>query len=526
MISKEMPAENQVNHQEFEHRTKRIVSNSFMLFLRIFFITIINLYSVKYVLKGLGIDDYGVYNAVSGIVLTSSFVILVLSTSIQRFYSFAFGKKDQSLIANLFSASCNIIILLSFVILLLLETIGLWYVNCKLNVPIDRIDAVNYVYQFATLAFIFTLLLVPFTAIIFSHEDMGIYAALSCVDYGFRFIVAVLIAVSPIDRLVFYSAGLLVIAVIMFLSYALITPLKYKECRYKFIKDKQIYKDLLSFSGWTMYGALAGTGMIQGSILILNSFFGTFANAAFAVANQLYNAFSSLSNSIVLSFRPAMIRAYAEDNSKYLQGLFYLNNKVILYLTACVAIPFFFEMEFILTHWLSEITPEMVIYSQLFIVYAVLIVMHNPITTMVQSTGKIKKYQLLVQTITLLSLPLAIILFELNFPSYYMFISIIVCCVVAHVFRLYCLKGLFVEFSVLKYLKTIILPGIIIVSLTSLAVWLQYCNISNEIVRFFSICISSPMLVLLLAFGLGLSNYERKTLVNFIKKKTNGRWHT
>ena len=154
MISKEMPAENQVNHQEFEHRTKRIVSNSFMLFLRIFFITIINLYSVKYVLKGLGIDDYGVYNAVSGIVLTSSFVILVLSTSIQRFYSFAFGKKDQSLIANLFSASCNIIILLSFVILLLLETIGLWYVNCKLNVPIDRIDAVNYVYQFATLAFI------------------------------------------------------------------------------------------------------------------------------------------------------------------------------------------------------------------------------------------------------------------------------------------------------------------------------------------------------------------------------------
>lgn len=518
MVAKETSTEEYVSRQEYGHRTKRIVSNSLMLFFRIFFITIINLYSVKYVLKGLGVLDYGVYNAVSGIVLTSSFVILVLSTSIQRFYSFAFGKKDHSLIDNLFSASCNIIFLLSVVIIVLLETIGLWYINYKLNIPADRLDAVNWVYQFASFSFIFTLLLVPFTAPIFSHEDMGIYAVLSCVDYGFRFVIAVLIAISPIDRLVFYSAGLLIIAIIMFLSYAIIAYRKYKECRYKKIKDKKIYKDLLSFSGWTMYGALAGTGIIQGSILILNSFFGPIANAAFAVANQLYNAFSSLSNSIVLSFRPAMIRAYAEEERDYLKRLFSLNNKVIMYLTACVAIPLFFEMEFILIHWLPEITSDMVIYSQLFILYALLSVMHNPITTLIQSTGRIKKYQLLVQTITLLSLPLAIILFELGYPSYYMFLSIICCCVIAHVFRLYCLKELFPDFSITGYVKTIILPGIAILSITSLSAWLLYNNISNEMIRFLTICLLIPVIVLVLAFVFGMSNNERNTLIHFIKE--------
>ena len=517
MVAKEIAAETHVNNHEFGHRTKRIVSNSFLLFFRMLFVTVINLYAVRFVLKGLGMVDYGVFNAVFGIVMTSSFLILVFSTSIQRFYSYAFGKKDKEMIEELFSASCNILIILSFVILLLLETVGLWYINTCLNIPIDRIYAVNWVFQFASISFLFTLLLVPFTASVFSHEDMGIYALMSCVDYGLRFVVAVLIVTSPIDRLIFYSSGLLVVSIIIFVSYAYIVHKRYEECRYRAVKNRSTYRELLSFSGWTMYGALAGTGMIQGSTLILNFFFGPVANAAFAIANQLYNAFSSLANSIVLSFRPTMIKSYAEENYRYLINLFSTNNKILIYLTGCVAIPIVFEMEFILTHWLDDITPDMVLYSQLFIAYAVLIAMHNPITTIIQSTGRIKKYQLLVQTITLLSLPLAIVMFKFGLPSYYMFVSILFCCVVAHVFRIYCLKELFPDFNVKDYLAHIVIPGAVTISLTVFLTWLIYINISNQIINFVVVFVTSPLILCLLALLIGISKTERVQLIDFVK---------
>jgi len=522
-------ADNDMNHgdnREFETRTKRVVSNSLLLFMRMLFVTVINLYAVRLVLRGLGVVDYGIYYAVSGIVLTSSFVILVLSTSLQRFYSFAFGKNDRQLIDQLFASSINIIILLSVIILLLLETVGLWYINNELSYPAERADVVFWVYQFAILSFVFTLLLVPFTAPLFSHEDMGIYALLSCVDYGLRFVIALLIASTPIDKLVFYASALFLVSFIMFVLYATITMKKYPECKYRVVKDKNIYKSLLTFSGWTMYGALAGTGMIQGSILILNFFFGPLANAAFAIANQVYNAFSSLSNSIVLSFRPAMIKAYAEGKTDYLNSLFSLNNKVLLYVTACVAIPMVFEMDFILQLWLGDdLTTDMVVFSRFFVVYIMFVVMHNPITTIIQSTGNIKKYQLIVQTITLFSLPLAIILFIFNFPSYYIFVSIIICCVIAHIFRIYCLKEQYPFFSTIDYLKKILIPGLFILVLTSIYSWMFYIIVSNEIVRFFVIIITSPCLLLILAYFLGVTSLERQSVNQYVKRFLKHRWH-
>lgn len=192
--------------------TKRIISNSLALFLRMIFVTIINIYSVRFVLKGLGIVDYGIFYAISGVVLVGTFLIPVISSSLQRFYSYSLGKKDEKTLSSLFPISCNIVLALSAIILLILEVVGLWYINNHLNIPTNKTDIVIWVYQAAIASFIFTIWLVPFTALIFSHEDMKIYAVLSCMDCALKFAAALAISYVGGSALLYYSVAHLLIS--------------------------------------------------------------------------------------------------------------------------------------------------------------------------------------------------------------------------------------------------------------------------------------------------------------------------
>ncbi len=499
--------------------TKRIISNSLALFLRMIFVTIINIYSVRFVLKGLGIVDYGIFYAISGVVLIGTFLIPVISSSLQRFYSYSLGKKDAKTLSSLFPISCNIVLALSAIIFLILEVVGLWYINNHLNIPANKTDIVIWVYQAAIASFIFTIWLVPFTALIFSHEDMKIYAVLSCMDCALKFAAALAISYVGGSALLYYSVALLLISLILVLTYYLVSKRKYPECEYHLVSEKALYRKVLAFSGWTLYGALAGTTLIQGSVITLNFFFGPLANAAFAVANNLYNAFNSLANSVALSFKPAMVKVYAEGNDAELGTLFYLNNKLILYMMSAVSIPATVEMRTILSLWLGDYTENMVVYCRLFIIYTVCQVMHHPITTIIQSTGDIKKYFVSVETLMILSLPINIILFENKFPSFYLFITIIICCALSHVTRVVCLKKKMSNFSINKYMKEIILPGILIVFLSFFASYIIHQAITHNMVRFAVEFVTVPTLLFALAFLLGITSAERRGLIHFATSK-------
>jgi len=293
----------------------------------------------------------------------------------------------------------------------------------------------------------------------------------------------------------------------------------FEECRYQKVDDKNVYRELLSFSGWTTYGAATGTAIIQGSVMALNYFFGTLANAAFGVANNLYNALNSLANSVVLAFRPAMVKAYAQGDYCILNRLFDINNKVALYLMGAFTIPLVFEMHFILDCWLDEITPEMVIYSQLFSIYTLCMVMNNPVTNIIQSTGNIRRYTLLVNTIMLMSFPLTVVLFSLGFPSYTIFCSHIFFCSIAHIVRLFCLKKQYSVFSISLYFKEIIVRGSLIFISTSFLTWCLHSVLNPGLFRFILTFVLSPSILLLLAFVIGLTKVQRDETLATIKQR-------
>jgi O-antigen/teichoic acid export membrane protein len=397
------------------NKSKRIASNTAVLFIRMLIITIISLYTVRVVLNGLGAEDYGIFNTVAGVVTTSSFLSSVLAISVQRFYSFSMGKNNDKDLNEIFSSSINIIILLSLGIIIVFETFGLWFVKTQLTIPYGRMEATLWIYQFSLFSFIFTILEIPFTAAIFAHEDMSIYAVISTVDCFLRLTVAFLIGKFMADNLIIYGSGLLIVSFIIFQFYAIYGLIKYEECHYKKTHNTLLYKKLLSFSGWTLFGSAASTGMQQGNIILLNIFFGPIINAAFGIALQINNAFNALSNSIILPLRPAMIKAYAEKNNDYLNQLFSVGNKFILYFLLAIGIPIFSEIVTILTWWLGNINSDIIIFSRLIIIYIIFLGIHSPITTIMQATGHVKEYHLPVESITLMCIPLTWLFLVLDF---------------------------------------------------------------------------------------------------------------
>lgn len=513
-------SQQKLTNNENTDKTKRIASNTLVLFFRMLVITIVNLYTVRWVLSGLGTVDYGIFNAIGGVVTTSTCLTSVLAISTQRFYSFAIGKGDQDKLKDIFSVSINLTLILTLVIMILFETGGLWFVNSEMTIPSDRMVAANWIFQLALLSFVFSIIQIPFMGTVFAREHMGVYTLISTFDSLAKLVIAFLIKSAPIDNLVFYGIAMAVEACLVMICYIVIARTRYAECHYVKVKDPQLYQSLISFSGWTFYGSLAGVGMIQGSIILLNTFFGPAINAAFAISNQVYNALNTLCNSIVLAFRPAMIKAYSSNNRTYLDQLFSASNKALAYLLTAIAIPFVYEARAILNIWLGskQTTDEMILFSQLFIIYTVVLALQNPITIIIQAIGKIKYYFLIVESFTIASVPLTWIFFKMGMPSYWIFISLIGTCSFAHIVRLIILKQQYPAFSLRRYLITFVIPVACIVIINSLfSEWLTY-NITNQLIQFITVFFASLVITIILAYIIGINRNERKQMNVFIRQ--------
>jgi len=503
-------------------KAKRIASNTMVLFIRMFAIMIINLYAVRIVLHALGETDYGIFNTVAGVVFLSTTISSTLALSVQRFYSYAIGQDDGQRLKDVFSASVNITILLAISIFIVFETIGLWFVSTQLTIPGPRMDATLWIYQFAIFSFVFGLLQIPSSAAIFAHEDMAIYAFVSLAECLCRLLVAYFISYADMDHLIFYGLGLLIVASGVFLAYTMTSRIRYPECLYRRITTTSIYKDLMSFSGWTMYGTLSGVAMIQGTTILLNIFFGPITNAAYAIANQIYNAANSLCNSIIIAFRPAMIKSYAEQSHTFLYKLFNASNKFILYVLLCVSIPALFELHTILTWWLGTVSSETVAFSRLFLFYLICVTLHHPITTIIQANGNIKSYYLWVETTTLMCLPVTWMLLRSGCPSYSAFLSMIGICAFAHAIRLFHLKKNFPVFTYSSYILSFILPSIAILVLSVTSTYIIHSHVSNRLIRLLVVFVSSPLITMLLVYFIGITKGEKQLFIAFIHQIKKG----
>lgn len=496
-----------------------MAKNSFLLFLRMFVLMVINLYAVRVLLDKLGDEDYGIFNAVAGVVTTLSCLSSVLSVSTQRFYSFVKGNGNVHELKRIYSASLNINLFFLLLIVVLFETAGYWFLNHYMTIPPERHDAANLLFQFSLFSFVFTFAQIPFTAAIIANEDMGLYALVSTVECVLKLVAALSIGYIAVDQLAFYGCGLWGIAVLVFLSHLFISRRRYSECRYVKVTDRNTYRQLLSFSGWTLFGSLANVGMFQGNTILLNVFFGPLVNAAYGISFQIYNAFNSLCNSIVLAIRPGMIKMYAQGQREQLNKLFFVSNKFILYILLCISVPLILELRTVFSVWLGNYSENMLLFSRIIIVYVIFISLHHPITIIMQATGVVKQYHVWSESISLLCLPLSFLLFYMGFPSYSSYVTMVIVCLFAQVARLLCLKRYYGEISLWDYFIRLVAPGIVIITITTTLAFFVHNSIDNDWLRMVGVAVTSVAVTLACVFAIGLSSEERRYIKSLVISK-------
>ena len=479
-------------------------------------VMIINLYAVRLVLNALGAEDFGINNVVAGIITMLGSVSSVLSTATQRYYSYSIGENKLERLRNIFSTSINIFGFLSLIVLILGETAGLWFVNTQLVIPSERMHSANWIYQFSIFSFIFSFLQVPYFAATMAHENMGVFAIISTTESILRLISVLLINLIPIDGLIIYGTTQFLISALVLISYIVICKNKYNECSYHKPTEKILYKELLSFSGWSLFASLAGVGMAQVNTILVNIFFGPLVNAARAISFQFSMAVSSFSGSFLMAIRTPMIKSYAEESYLYLNKIFNISNKFIYYSLLMICLPLIFEMDTILIFWLKASDAQTVLFSRLILVYALIMSLNNPISIIIQATGHVKGYHVAVEIFTLSCVPATYLLFKLGYPAASTYIVMIIAAIASHVVRLICLKKYYKAFSYSEYIKSFLLPAFAITLILSSFLFLIHRSIFPAPPRAFAVFLFSIVCVPAVAFLIGLTKSEKGVLKQLI----------
>lgn len=391
---------------------KRIAKNTIWLYARMALIMFISLITVRFLRSetGLGVEGYGVYNAINGVINLIACLNTVLATASQRFFSVRMGENDEAGLRNIFRISVRISWLMAAVAVVLFETVGLWFVINKMNYPAEWFPEVMVIYQTAIVGFVALLVQVPYLAAVMAHEKMNVFAIVTFIGATLNLVLAFALRYIPVHHLMVYGIGWMGTAVLSTVLFILYAKRHFAETQRTTITDKSEYKSLLSFTGWTMFGSLAGAVMIQGNTLLINTYVGPIANAAFAVAVQIYFAVSQLGNNVFVAVRPQMIQTYAQTNYSATKRLFWLSTLIVLVLLILVALPVAIWMPQILTLWLGEVDVLTIALSRWMLLFAVILSLSVPITTILEAAGKVKEYHLPVELSILLSVPVSWIL--------------------------------------------------------------------------------------------------------------------
>lgn len=399
---------------------------------------VINLVAVRYVRTGLGIEDYGIFNVATGLVQIVICLKSILATATQRFISISLGKQNIDEARNSFSVSVRLSKELSLLVLFGMETIGLWFVCTQMNCPESRYNAMLIVYQLAVLNFILTLLQVPYLAVVLAYERMDFFAFVTILEAIVNLAAALLIFVVAGDRMIFYAFMLVISNLLGYILYRIYVNRRIGGIYYQVVKEEGLYRKMLSFSGWTVYGSISAALMFQGNMLTLNVFVGPVANAAFAVSLQMYNAITNLGNNVVMAVRPQMVMNYSKGNYRQLNRLFLLSTLALVVVMGGIILPLEIWMPEILRIWLGNIDNITILFSRLMTIVAFLLMIGMPITIIMHAVGCVKQYHLIVETTTILCLPASSICLLFGFVPECVCWSMIIFIVLAHVCRLFC----------------------------------------------------------------------------------------
>ena len=399
---------------DYNNSNKRLAKNTLIMYLRMFITVGISFYTSRVVLKNLGVSDYGVYNVVGGFVTMFYIITTAMSGSISRFLTVELGKGDSKRLNDTFCMSINIQLLFAIVVIVLGETVGLWFVNSQLEIPQDRMMAANVVYQCAMGSFIVELLGIPYGALVIAHEKMSLYAFVQVLNVVLTCVIALLLVLSPIDRLMFYAAGIFIVAIISRLIYILYCRAKFSECRYHWVYEKTLFRQMFSFGGWTLLTGASSMVKSQGLNIMLNMFFGTVVNAAFGVARQLEGHVRAFSKNFLFAIYPQITKSYAEGDLSRSCSLVYKGTKYAFILLFLIGLPVMLEADTFLDIWFVEVPEYPAVFVQLTIILSLMEVLLIPMGYINQATGDIKKFQIVSSIAQFVVLPIGYLLLKLG----------------------------------------------------------------------------------------------------------------
>ena len=481
-------------------------------------IMVLNLYAVRLVLQNLGVQDYGIFDVVAGVVTMFQSVSGVLSIATQRFFSYALGENDKIKYQQMFSSSINVFLALSAIVLLVGESVGIWFVNNHLVIPSERLITANYLFQFTLFSFVLTMLQTPLSSVVVAHEDMGIFAVISLADGVLKFLAAFSLSYLPYDRLGTYGFLLLLVSLFSVVTYAFVVFKKYENCRYS-IKDNQYCKQILSFSGWTFIGTSASVGMNQVCTIIVNVFFGPVTNAARAIGCQIGNALNAFCGNFLMAIRPPLIKSYADERYDDVNNLFYYSSKIIYFAILVIFVPLFLEMDFIISIWLKTSDQQTVLFSRLMLIYILILSLSHPITYIMHATGYVKQYHLTSEIPTLAIMPLTYIAYKIGFPAYTTYLIMIIAIIGSHIIRILCLKKYYSKFQGHRYLYDFILKSLLY-TLISVPLIVYIHNMLDQ--GFLKLCIVTVLSIIIIMLALvifGLTKEEKQKVYVFFSKR-------
>ena len=488
---------------------KRIAKNTLLLYFRMLFMMLVSLYTSRVVLNTLGVVDFGINNVVGGVITMLGFLTGSLGAASSRYITFDLGKGDMGVMKRTFGNIKSIHYILAGIILLVGETIGLWFMTTQLQIPAERETAAFWVYQFSILSAMIAVISVPYNSTIIAHEKMSAFAYITIVDAVLKLLIVYLLVVIPFDKLIIYSLLFFCIQAFDQFVYMLYCSRHFEEVHAKCSYDKKLFKEIFSFAGWTMNGNLAVIGFTQGLNILLNMFFGPAVNAARGVAVQVQNICQQFCSNFQMALNPQLTKSYAQGDLKMMHGLLIKSSKFSFFILFFIAMPLMFEANIVLKTWLGIVPDYTVNFLRLILIVGLLFTLSNPIIVSVHATGRLKKFQLIEGSMLLMIVPIAYVCLKfLGIRPEYVFVVHILVEICTQYARLRIVLPM-INMNLVDYFRRVVKPILFVVVLSPILPYVIYNNLNEGYASFFiecSICVLCSSMVI---YSVGCTCSER-----------------
>lgn len=487
---------------------KRIAKNTLLLYFRMLFLMFIGLFTSRINLQSLGVDNFGIYNVVGGVVAMLSVLTGSLGVAISRDITFEIGRGDKERLNKVFSSAVTIQLFMSILVIIIAEVVGVWFLNNKMVIPADRLYAANWVLQFSTASFVLTLISVPYNACIIAHEKISVFAYITIYEAIMKLVIAYSVFATPIDKLITYAALLLFLSFTMRLIYGVYCSRKFEECHYRFAFDKELLKHMGGFAGWTMFGNLAYVGYSQGLNILLNLFFGPSVNAARGVAMQVNEKVSAFCTNFQMALNPQITKSYAANDLKRMHSLVYASSKYSFFMLLLLSLPIMIEAPSILHYWLGLVPDHTVWFVRLIFMILMVDATANPLTVGAQANGNIKVYQIIVGSILLLIVPISYVALKMGCIPEGVFVVHLSVVILAQCVRIYMVRNM-IQLSVSEYIKKVIVKIGLVVATATILPLLLHSYLQSDFMSMILVCLVSMINVMVSVYALGLTVEER-----------------